>query len=272
MAIISICRGTKSGGKALAECLAEHLGYPLLGREVAQEAAAQLGVPARDLEEKMEEKPGFFGRSNLLTRLYLTAVQSAIAEAAASGNLIYHGLAGGRLLEGAPGVLCTRLIAPLDLRVHTLMESEAMDRASAEAYIKDVDDARARWVRILYGVDIADPTLYDLVVSLETFSIPELCEILSCLVEQPEFALTPERFADLSDFRIQCQVRLALLEDLGTQTLDLEARVRRGIVEVTGQAPMMRDGDVGGRIREIVTSVPGAEEVHLKLEWFDPYP
>lgn len=147
-----------------------------------------------------------------------------------------------------------------------------MDHASAEAYIRDVDDARARWVRMMYGVDIADPTLYDMVVSLETFSIPEVCEILIRLAGQPEFEINPERAEDLRDFKVQCQVQLALLEDLGTQTLDLKARVRRGIVEVSGKAPLMKEGGVGTRIVEIVQSVPGADEVHLKLEWFDPYP
>ncbi len=272
MAIISISRGTRSGGEALARCLADRLGYPLLGREVAQEAAAQLGVPAKDLEDKMEAKPGFFGRADLLTRLYVAGVRHTLAEAALSGRLIYHGLAGARLLEGLPGVIRLRLIAPLEQRVQTLMESEGMDEASAEAYIRDVDDGRARWVRVMYGVDIADPTLYDLVVNLETFSIPEACEVLVRLVDQPEFVLTPERAADLRDFRVQCQVNLALLEDLGTQTLDLQARVRRGIVEVSGQAPMLRTGDMGNRITEIARSVPGADEIHLKLEWFDPYP
>jgi hypothetical protein len=244
----------------------------MLGREVLQEAAAQIGVPPRDLEVKMEEKPGMFGRANLMTRLYVAALRCALAEAIGSGNLIYHGLAGGRLLAGVAGVVCVRLIAPMEQRVRTLMESEGMERAAAEAYIRDVDDARARWVRLIHGVDITDPNLYDMVVSLETFTIPEVCELLVRLVERPELAMTPERLADLRDFRIQSQVNLALLEDLGTQSLTLEARVRRGIVEVRGQAPMTRTGDVGNRIAEIVSAVPGADEVHLKVEWFDPYP
>ncbi len=57
MAIISISRGTKSGGETLAQCLADRLGYPLLGREGLQEAAAHFGGPAGDLVEKMEDPP-----------------------------------------------------------------------------------------------------------------------------------------------------------------------------------------------------------------------
>ncbi len=46
MAVICISRGSKSGGQAMAECLGTRLGYPVLGREVVQEAAAGLGVSA----------------------------------------------------------------------------------------------------------------------------------------------------------------------------------------------------------------------------------
>ena len=272
MAIISICRGTKSGGRALAECLAESLGYPLLGREVLQEAAERVGVPARDLQARMEEKPGILGLSTLLTRVYVAATRAALAEACAEGRLVYHGLAGGRLLQDVPGVLCVRLIAPMDLRVQNLMEAEGMDRASAEAYIRDVDDARERWVRVLYGEDIHDPAFYDVVMNLEAFSVPEACDIVCRLVEQPEFTVSGERLDDLTDFRVESQVQLALLEDLGTQTLELEAEVRRGKAVIRGQAPVLSTGEVGNRILEIVRAVPGVKEVSLQVEWFDPYP
>ncbi|MFC1574740.1 cytidylate kinase family protein [Gemmatimonadota bacterium] len=272
MAIISVCRGTKSGGEALAKCLEEKLGYPLLGREVLQEAAAQLGVPAKDVGEKMEEVPGFFGRTSMVQKLYVAAVQAALAEAAAGGNLIYHGLAGGLLLREAPGVLCTRLISPLEMRVHALMVSHGMDEASAEAYIHDVDDARARWVKGLYGMDINDPGMYDMVVNLASFSVPEACEVVFAAAQRPEFEIDDERLLELGDFRLGSRVRLALLEDLGTQTLELGATAMDGVVVVTGQAPMLNTGEVGDRIVEIVRSVPGVQEVSLRIEWFDPYP
>ena len=139
MAIISICRGTKSGGEALAQCLAEQFGYPLLGREVLQEAAAQLGVPPDDLVEKMEDRPRFFDRSTTLRKTYIAAVQATLAEAARDGNLVYHGLAGGFLMKEAPGVLCTRLIAPVEMRAQALREAHGMDEASALSYIREVD-------------------------------------------------------------------------------------------------------------------------------------
>jgi cytidylate kinase len=272
MAIITIGRGTKSGGHELAKCLAEKLGSPLLGREVVQEAAAQLGVPAEDISGRMEEKPGRFGRDPLITKLYIAAVQTAIVEQVVDGNLVYDGLAGGLLLKDVPGVLSVRLIAPVEFRVQALMDSHGMDEDSAEAYIREVDDARVRWVRAMYGEDVNDPSLYDMVLNLGSFSIAEACDVVCSAAEQAEFEMTPERFDALNDFRIGCQVRLALLEDLGTQTLDLEAAAEKGLVVVSGQAPLLATGEVGNRITEIAGSVSGVKEVRLDIEWFDPYP
>lgn len=272
MAIISICRGTKSGGEAIARCLAEQFGYPILGREVLQEAAAQLGVSADDLVEKMEDRPRFFDRSASLRRTYIAAVQATLAEAAVGGNLVYHGLAGGFLLKDVPGVLCVRLIAPVEMRVQALRESHGMDEASAVAYIHEVDEARARWVKGMYGVDILDPTNYDMVMNLGTFSIAEACKIITVAAQRPEFSLVESRLQQLEDFRVASQARLALLDDMGTQTLDLTAKARRGVVEIHGQAPILNTGEVGNRITEIVRSIEGVKEVVLKIEWFDPYP
>lgn len=272
MAIISICRGTKSGGEALARCLAERLGYPLLGREVLQAAAAELGVPAGDLADKMQDMPRFFDRSKTLRKTYIAAVQAKLAEHAVTGNLIYHGLAGGFLLKDVPGVLCSRLIAPLSMRVQTLMDTHEMDEATAEEYIRDVDDARARWVKTMYGLDILDPVNYDMVLNLGTFSIPEACKVVTRAARAPEFEITESRLQELDDFRIASQVRLALMDDMGTQTLDLSARSEQGIVEISGQAPLLNTGEVGNRITEIGSSVSGVKEVVLKIEWFDPYP
>jgi hypothetical protein len=45
MPIITISRGTFTGGKKLAGCLSELLKYPCISREVLAEAGEQYGVP-----------------------------------------------------------------------------------------------------------------------------------------------------------------------------------------------------------------------------------
>ena len=111
-----------------------------------------------------------------------------------------------------------------------------------------------------------------MVLNLGSFSVPEACEVLKTAAARPEFEMTPVRLKRLEDFRTGCHVRLALLEDLGTQTLDLDATVTDGVATVTGEAPLLNTGEVGARIIEIAGTIPGVKEVRLAIEWFDPYP
>jgi cytidylate kinase len=175
VAIISICRGTQSGGQALAECLAEELQYPLVAREVLQDAASELGISEQELSRAMERAPRLWKRHASVRRAYIATIQAALAEHTVGGDLVYHGRAGQMLLAGLPAVLRVRLIAPMGARVSTLLERNEMTPTSAEEYIQHVDAARARWVKMMYGEDIEDPALYDMVINLQTLSVPAAC-------------------------------------------------------------------------------------------------
>jgi cytidylate kinase len=272
VAIISVCRGTKSGGQALAECLAERLQYPLVAREVIREAAAELDVSEEDLSQEFERTPRLWDRHASARRMFIATLQAALAEHVVGGELVYHGRAGQILLAGLPGVLRVRLIAPMGVRVRMLVESEELDPTSAEQYIRHVDAVRARWVKMVYGEDIEDPALYDMVINLQTLSIPSACDIVATTVEQPDFAITDEVKAKLIDFRLACRVKVALASARETRSLDLQIEGKGGVVDVSGSAPALSSGRMGDQIAEIARSVPGVEEVRLKVEWFDPYP
>lgn len=96
MAIITISRGSLSGGRALAQCLSASLGYPTVGREVLQEAAEALGATEEAFRGKFETTPGLWGRLTRAREKYVLAVQTALAEWCTRGDLIYHGLSGDR--------------------------------------------------------------------------------------------------------------------------------------------------------------------------------
>ena len=272
MAIITICRGTRSGGQALAECLGERLGCPVVAREVLQAAAAELGVSEELLTRYMREAPRLWDRHATIRRLYVVGVQAALAERIVAGDLVYHGLAGQLLLRGVPAVLRTRLIAPIEARIRNVMDAERMERATAERFVREQDAGRARWVRMMYGEDIADPRLYDMVVHLETMSVQDACALLEATLRQPDLAVTDAVRQQLADFRLGCRVKLALVRDEATRGYGRVAEVRDGGVEVSGSAPLLTSGDLGDRIAAIAHAVPGVRQVRLKLHWFDPNP
>jgi cytidylate kinase len=207
--IITISRGTLSGGRNTAECLARMLGYPCVGREILQKAARKVGVTVEDLSGKLEAPPSLFARLTQERKRYLLAVQTALAEHCVSGKLVYHGLAGQFLLRDIPGVLAVRLVAPLTMRVQALTSAHhRMSRKAAEEFIKNVDEDRRRWVKLMYGAEVEDPSLYDLTVNLESISHETACEIIAEAAIQPQYEVTAKVKKRLEDFATECREQL----------------------------------------------------------------
>lgn len=214
MAIVTISRGSLSGGRAVAECLAERLGYRCLAEEILQEAADDLGVSPEVTKAKFQTPPGLWARLVRERELYLLAVQTALAEACVEGDLVYHGLAGQFLLEGLPGVLKVRLVAPLEKRIESLTrERHRMTRAAAESFIRNVDQDRARWVRITYGAEVEDPSLYDLTVNLRQLTLDTACASIAEAASLPEFETTPDTRAAREAFAADLRGRLDALTE-----------------------------------------------------------
>jgi cytidylate kinase len=209
VAIITISRGTLSGGRATAECLARALNYPCVGREILQEAAKKLGASEEDLSGKLEATPSRWARLTQERKTYLLAVQTALAEHCTTGEVVYHGLAGQFLLRELPGVLAVRLIAPLEMRMRALMDSHhRMTHKAAEEFIQDVDEDRRRWVKLMYRADVEDPSLYDLTINLQSISLETACEIIAEAAAQPQYEMTDDVKQKLAAFAAKCREQL----------------------------------------------------------------
>ena len=61
MAIITISRGSFAGGNALAQCLAQRLGFPALSREqLLQQTARDFGISEKELSGALDATPPFW--------------------------------------------------------------------------------------------------------------------------------------------------------------------------------------------------------------------
>lgn len=210
MAIITISRGSLSGGRALADCLSKRLGYLSVGREVLQEAAEAIGATEEVFRGKFETTPGLWSRLTRAREIYILAVQTSLAEWCTRGDLVYHGLSGHHLLKGLPGVLKIRLIAPMGVRVKALMESQPkMTPDQAESFIRQVDQERKRWVKVMYNADVGDPHIYDLTINLQTHTVESACETIVVAASQPRFQITDEVEAEIFAFAAECRDRLS---------------------------------------------------------------
>lgn len=270
MAVITISRGTMSGGEALARQLSGRLGWPAVSREVITETAEKHGVSEKIVAEQLTKGPGWLKRYTAERRLYLVAVESALIERALLGSYIYHGYAGHLLLKGIPGVFKVRLIAPMEFRVRNVMERMGMSREAGIRYIQQVDRQRVEWTRFLYDVDWSDPAIYDAVFNLSTLSVDTVADIICQAVRSPEFQDTPESRKAIEQAALACKIKSLLAQHHTTRGLDMQVTVREGTVRVTGNivtGGIMHSGVnmMKEDIRRIASSVPGVTDVEVEV-------
>ncbi|MGB9103740.1 MAG: cytidylate kinase family protein [Terriglobales bacterium] len=235
VAIVTVSRGSMSGGTEFAQCLARRLCYPCLSREVVVQAAGKIGVPEETMLGKIEKSAGVWERLTADRRLYLVAVQSALADACTSGELVYHGHAGHLLLKGLPAVLKVRLIAPMAMRIRAVMGCQGLAYTAARDYIRNVDQERIRWTKFVYGVDWRDPVNYDLVINLADISIDSACAIVTAVAQLPPYKSTNVVKDRLKDFALACRVKLALAASPGSREISFNVTADDGKVEILGE-------------------------------------
>jgi cytidylate kinase len=238
MSIITISRGTASGGQALAERVAAKLGWPCLSNEVIAEAAKRYNVPEPELVKTFEKAPTFWEKLTASRRMYLTFVQAAMCEYAEQGNLVYHGHAGHELLPGISHVLKVRLVAPLEYRIRAVMErNPRLDRKGAIRYINQVDDERTSRMRYLFDMDWRDPYQYDLVLSLDKLTVDTACELVIQTVQCEQFQPTAASQRLLQNLALASRIRAALDAHPQVSAHNIGVDVVEGVVTVSGTLP-----------------------------------
>ena len=272
MPIVTISRGTLSGGEALANLLSAKTGYPVIGLEVIKDAATRFGISESVISKQLSQGPRVIERlAGDKRRIYLSAVQSALSERALQGDFIYHGLAGHFLLLEVPNVLKIRLVAPLPYRVKSVMEKKSFTEQEAIKYIEKVDEKRKQWTRFLYDVDWTDPMLYDMVINLDQVTLDTACGLILYALNQPEFKDSPEKQQAVRDFALSCQVKARLALDERTRGVEVTVEAKEGKVLVRGwvftTSALVATGMQSTRahIHEVVKGIPGVKELTIEI-------
>lgn len=261
MAIITISRGTFSGGKELAECIAQRMGYLCISREVLVTAASNYGVPLDRLSAALTDRPGIFEGMTLERAHYVAYIRASLAKYASGENLVYHGHAGHLLLKNVPHVLRVKVMASMEYRIKAAMERRNLTHEQAVEFIRKIDRDRERWTKFLYHVDWNDISLYDLVVNLDRMTMNGACELITMLADREEFQPTPESQKILRDLILASEVRARIAAEPGIHDDGIDVEADDGVITITGSVRAVTDAD---RIREVARRHPTVKEVISK--------
>lgn len=267
MPIITLSRGSKSGGLALVELLGKKLDcHNIISREVLIKVSEDYGVTERELSQAMDRPPKLWERSAGNPRhLYLAFIRTALLDYATKGCLVYHGNAGHFLLGDLSWVLKVRLIASLEMRVAMLQKTMDIDWSEAVQYITKVDEDRIRWTRFLYAEDWSDPSNFDVVINLKTMSLETACKTIVDLTKSPEFSRTPGRQKDLENRALAARVQAAVEANPKTRGLDVTIVADAGKITLSGR---LASAALRKAMVNIAQNVPGIGDVHDSMTTF----
>jgi cytidylate kinase len=257
MSIITISRGSYSKGKEIAERVASRLGYECLSREVLLEASEQFDIPEIKLERAIHDAPSILERLTITKAAYISYVRVALLRHLSRDNVIYHGLAGHFFVNELPHVLKVRISADMDERIRLETDRNDLSPEEAARVLKQDDEQRLRWSRSLYGIDHADPLLYDIFIHIHKLTVDDAVEVISHTVGLERFKSSPASARAMANVLLAAEVQVAsadLVQGVGISSDDGVIHLAPG----TGGPP---DEKVLRAFEERALAVPGVAKV-----------
>jgi len=267
MPIITISRGSYSKGKAVAEKVAQKLGYECISRDIILEASEEFNVPEIKLIRAIHDAPSILGSLSYNKDKYIAYIQKSLLQHFRKDNIVYHGLAGHFFVKGISHVLKVRIIADLEDRVRLEMEREGITRAEALHLLKKDDEERRKWGEYLYGADTKDPSLYDLVIHIHKVSVDDAVDIICHTSGLKDFQATPESKQAIEDLVLTAKVNAKLIG----MNHGIKISTQDGIVFVRSEATLQQQSSLSHDIEKIAKEISGIKDVRIDVEPIVPY-
>ncbi len=181
---VTISREAGSLGTELARRLAERIGWPVFDKEILQSMAGEDALRAW-LYQRMDERDISWIDQTLHFLIggkyppadYTRRLTRTILTLARGSRAIFIGRAANLILPEQQG-LRVRVVAPLEQRLEEIARRNGTDLDQARAELERIDRERREFVVKHFGVDPADPLLYDLVLNLGRINIDEGADLL----------------------------------------------------------------------------------------------
>lgn len=169
---ITISGPPGSGTTSLARYLAGKYGFKIISAgEVFRQLAREHGMDLAEFGRLAENDPSI--------DKMIDARQKEIGEE--TDDIIIEGRLSGWMVENAD--LRIWLSAPLSCRAKRISGRDGMDEEEARIYTENRQRSEATRYQNYYNIDIADLSVYDIVLSSETFGVDALGAIVDTTIK-----------------------------------------------------------------------------------------
>lgn len=184
--IICIGRQLGSGGHDIGRMLALDFQAKYYDRELLNLAAKESGLSEKFLAQN-DERKGFF---KSLLNIQATHISSssykpnfsqeslfqfqsdAMMKAADEGSCVFVGRCAEYILRNKPNLVSIFITAPLDFRIHQVMNKEGISRVAAQKKIEQGESQRSTYYNYYTGKKWGHATSYDLCVDSSVLGLP----------------------------------------------------------------------------------------------------
>lgn len=131
-------------------------GEPYFGRGIEN-------LPPETFMEMMGE-----GSANrqISDKEFIRATEKVVKDIYEAGNAVIIGRGANAILSGMPGTFHVGLLAPLEVRVQTLMQRENYTREEAENYGTELERAHENYFRRFFNYSPNDPSRYQMMLNM----------------------------------------------------------------------------------------------------------
>lgn len=193
MAVVTISREPGALGEEIAARVAGRLGFMLVGRArlaaIWRESGHDESRPATAVDEPAAETGAVDPDSEVPAK----PLQELIEQLAEAQDLVLMGCGGQGLFHGRPGTLHVRVVATRPFRVDQVRSHSGLSAREAARRLREWEQQRSRYVRCLYGVNWASPSLYDLTLGMDRLSIEQAVSLIAAAVESMGLKQVPRR-------------------------------------------------------------------------------
>lgn len=187
--VITLSREPGSGGKLVAKAVADRLSLDLFHQQLitamAEDAETSTRV-IRTLDERgismLEDwVSAAISDRHLWPDEYVQVMMRVIGTIGRHGKAIIVGR-GANFVLPAHNRFRVRIIAPLDLRVNCVAETNGVDKKEAKKHVLRTESERRAFVRKYFHSDIRDPANYDMILNTETISVESAADAICSAV------------------------------------------------------------------------------------------
>jgi cytidylate kinase len=237
MAILSISREYRSGGREIGRAVAQEMQYEFVDKDRILLDLKASGEKWRNLAEDLDEvRPTLWEKFDREYRAFIALMECHIYDHALKDRAVIIGRGSNFLLADIPQALKVRLTAPLEVRVERLMRESEMDRRTALWLIEKTDRTRAGYIQSVYGKHWEDQKYYDRIFDTGIQTFEEVTRILVEALKDRDREATPEARQRLKDLALTARVKSQLFTNpkILVPTLEIthdgQAVVLQGVV------------------------------------------